>query len=136
MRIFDTDTVSIAIKSLLKSEDRCDPDEWILNRDNICLQNEYGDLALFEYGVPKVMTGHYYFQSRGKKALEAGHAFLDEIFNPCYNIEVITGLTPLANLGARWLTRRLGFKSQGVVRVRGKAYEMFILTKKEFTENG
>lgn len=135
MRIFDANKASVAISSLLKDENRCDPVEWIANTKNICLQNANGDLALFEYGMPKVMTGHYFFQSRGKKALEAGHAFLDEIFNPCYNIEVITGLTPLTNLGARWFSRRLGFKSQGAVTVRGKSYEMFIMTKKEFTEN-
>lgn len=132
MRSWDATLVGKAVEHFLKCDDRVDPIEWLANPDNIVLVNEQGDMSLFERGVKHIYTGHYYFKSRGKAALKAGHDFLDELLNTCYNIDVITGLVPLEHLGARWLTRRLGFSSHGVVDIADKHYELFILTKKEF----
>lgn len=132
MRTWDANKIAAAIKQFLKSEELVDPIEWLSNPDNIVLENSCGDLSLFERGIKDVYTGHYYFKSRGRSAITAGTDFLDELFNTCYNIHVVTGLVPLTHLGARWLSKRLGFKSQGIVRVHDKPYEMFIITKKEF----
>lgn len=133
MRTWDAVKVAQAVKHFLKSEDKVDPIEWLSNPDNIVLINDKDDLALFEKGVRHIYTGHYYFKSRGREAIKSGQEFLDEFFNSCYNINVLTGLVPLEHLGARWLTRKLGFTSHGVVQI-DKYYELFIITKKEFNE--
>lgn len=133
-RVYDAELIAPAIREFLKSEDKVDPIEWIANSDNIVLRNDNGDMALFEKGIKNIYSGHYYFKARGRKAIEAGTEFLDNLFNSCYNIDVLMGLVPLTHLGARWLSRRLGFQSQGVVHSSVRPYEMFIITKKEFNE--
>lgn len=131
-RIYDPDKIHNAIVTILKDPGR-DTTEWRDNPDNIVLENENGDLALFEKGfMNKIYSGHYFFNSRGRGAIEAGKAFLDELFNTCYNIEVMTGMVPLQHLGARWMSRKLGFTSHGVEHLKDQHYELFILTKKEF----
>lgn len=133
VRVFDAQLIGPAIKHFLKTEDRVDPIEWLSDPSNIVLQNDDGDLALFEKGVKNIYSGHYYFRSRGRKAITAGTEFLDNLFNSCYNIEVLTGFVPLTHLGARWLSRQIGLKSQGVIKGLGpQPDEMFIITRSEF----
>lgn len=134
-RTYDASLVAPAILEFLKTEDLVDPIEWISNPDNIVLQNDSGDLALFEKGIKDIYSGHYFFKSRGRQAIEAGHEFLDNVFNTCYNIPILMGLIPLTHLGARWLTKRLGFTSYGIIRSSVRPYEMFIITKKEFNKS-
>ncbi len=134
-RTYDANLVAPAIKHFLNSEDLVDPIDWLSNPDNIVLINERGDMALFEKGVKHIYSGHYFFKSRGRAAITAGREFLDELFNTCYNIHVLTGLVPITHLGARWLTRQLGFTSHGVVDyIDNKHYELFILTQKDFNK--
>jgi hypothetical protein len=132
-RTYDTELVAKAIKHFLEDNaENVDPIEWISNPENIVLVNDQGDMALFEKGVKNIYSGHYFFKSRGRQAIKAGLGFLDELFNTCYNIQVLMGLVPLTHLGARWLTRRLGFKSYGIERTSRRPYELFIITKKEY----
>lgn len=134
MRTWDALKVSQAINHFLKSEEKIDPIEWLTDPTNIVLENEHGDLAIFEYGFPtkKVYAGHYYFQSRGKQAIQVAKDFLDELFNTCYNIHILMGLVPVEHLAAKWMSRRVGFTSHGLEEIDGKQFELFILTKKEF----
>lgn len=134
MRTYDALKISSAIKYFLQTEEFVDPIEWLSNPANIVLENDRGDLALFEYGITtqKVYSGHYYFQSRGKAAILAAREFLDELFNTCYNMGVVTGLVPQEHLGAKWLSRQLGFTAHGDMELHGHHYELFILTKEEF----
>ena len=131
MRTTDPKIVQEAI-DMVHPEAGITGEEWLKTPTNIALINDQGDVALFEIGLRNIYSGHYAFKSRGKQAIEAAREFLDEIFNTCYNIDVIMGLTPITNLPARWLTRRVGFKSYGVVEGPKRHYEMFIMTKREF----
>jgi len=134
MRIWDATKIAAAIKHFLKTEEQVDVIEWLSDPANIVLENDNGDLAIFEYGVQanKIYSGHYYFKSRGKQAIKAGKAFLDELFNSCYNIHILIGMVPIERNEVKWMTRQLGFKSYGLQEARGKQYELFIITKKEF----
>lgn len=132
MRTYDVALVQNAIEMLHEDGKNISAAEWLETPTNIALTNDQGDVALFEIGLRNIYSGHYAFKSRGKQAIEAAREFLDEIFNTCYNIDVIMGLTPITNLPARWLTRRVGFKSYGVVEGPKRHYEMFIMTKREF----
>jgi len=131
MRTYDVNQVSEVIKDLLDSE-QVDPQEWLDLPTNIALTNDKGDVALFEIGFNNIYTGHYHFKSRGRQAINVAREFLDELFNTCYNIDILLGLTPITNLPARWLSRQVGFKSHGVVEGPKRHYEMFIITKREF----
>lgn len=135
VRTFDASLVALAAKEFLKTEEKVDPIEWVSDPVNIVLLNDRGDMALFEQGIKNVYSGHYFFKSRGKQAIKSGLEFLDELFNTCYNINVLTGLVPLTHLGARWMSRRIGFKSYGIQYINDKPYEMFIITKKEFNSD-
>lgn len=132
MRTYDIIKVQEAIDCLHEDGIDIGAEEWLSLPTNIALTNDKGDIALFEIGFKDIYTGHYYFQSRGRQAITAARDFLDELFNTCYNIDIILGLTPITNLAARWLTRQVGFKSYGIVHGPTSHYEMFIITKREF----
>lgn len=131
-RTYNSEKINEAIESLLDNDEHVTAEEWLKDPTNIALENDRGDIALFEIGLKNIYSGHYYFKSRGRQAINAAKEFLDEIFNTCYNIQVIIGLTPITNLPARWLSRQVGFKSQGLVQGPKRHYEMFIMTKREF----
>jgi hypothetical protein len=133
-RIYDAHKIAEITSFLLKSTQVIDSVEWVGNQQNIALQNDRGDFAIFECGLNgrRVYSGHYYFKSRGKEAILAGKEFLDFVFNSCYNIGILMGLVPVKRKDARWMTRQLGFTSYGFDEAHGTEYELFILTKKEF----
>lgn len=91
------------------------------------------DVALFEHDSDKVYSGHYFFKSRGNKALSVAGDFL-RFFYEKLDPKIIKGLVPLEHLGARWMTRQLGFKSYGVVQTVIGPCELFILTKKDWEQ--
>lgn len=132
MRTHSTQLIQECIESLHVDGANISAKEWLSIPTNIALINDKGDVALFEIGFRDVYTGHYCFKSRGRAAINAAKDFLDEIFNTCYNIDVILGLTPITNLPARWFSRQVGFTSHGVVEGPTRHYEMFIITKREF----
>ena len=132
MRTYDTQLVQQVIEGLHDDGINISAEDWLKVPTNIALVNDNEDVALFEIGFKDVYTGHYYFKSRGREAIKVARQFLDELFNTCYNIDVILGLTPISNLPARWLSRQVGFKSHGLVQGPKRHYEMFIITKKEF----
>lgn len=131
MRTFDPKIVHKALFDILKKNPNFSTVDWAKDHNNIALINDNGDIALFEWEARGCYSGHYSFKSRGRKAIDSGKAFLDEVFDPCYNVEVIRGLTPLENLGARWMSRQLGFTSYGPVKTDIGPHEIFILTRKE-----
>lgn len=134
MRCYDAYKVSKAIETFLGKDNAIDPIEWVSNQDNITLENDNGDLAVFEYGLiqSKIYCAHYYFKSRGRLAITVGKDFLDELFNTCYNVNILIGMAPLERKDVRWMTRQLGLKSYGFEEIHGNHYELFIITKKEF----
>lgn len=110
-----------------------DPDAWISNPDNVVLTDGEGNFSLFERtGLPHVVIGHYLLKDRGKKAITVCKEMLDAIFDG-YGVEIIQGFTPLTNLGARWMTKHLGFTSHGVVYEDGKPFEYVMLTKQDWS---
>lgn len=107
-----------------------EPAEWVNTKEKIALINGE-DCALFSLVKPYVYEGHYVFKSRGKAAITAAKKFLSTMFDE-YDAKVINGITPLENLGARYLTRKLGFTSYGEVQTKLGSCELFVLTKEEF----
>jgi len=107
-----------------------EPREWITIKDNIALIDAENNYAMFEKGDDGYYTGHYFFNARGRKALRIAKAMLYFLFSHT-DIKVVRGLTPLQKLGARWMSRQLGFKSYGVVHTQSGPCELFILVKEQ-----
>lgn len=88
------------------------------------------NVAIFEEVSSGVYRGHYFFnEARGKAAIALSTEMLNWIFNKA---EIIVGLTPVENRAACFLSRRLGFQSQGVVESFAGPMEMFIMTKQQW----
>ena len=134
MRCYSSDALTETMAPYLPI-DGFDPEEWLADHRNIALEIN-GDFALFEYADKGVYTGHYFFKSRGKRAVERGRDLLHEAFMGGHGIKAIRGLSPLEKLGARWLNRQLGFKSYGVIQTSVGPCELVILTKQEYLERG
>jgi hypothetical protein len=132
-RTFDKDSLVVGISEYLPW---FDPETWISNPDNVCLINASKDICLFTYEKQGVYSGHYFFKSRGRNAINTAKCMLKEIFLGGYTVEVLLGLTPTDKLGAKWLSRQLGFTSYGELEINSSIYELFILTKKEYLSNG
>ncbi len=109
-----------------------EPSTWLKNRENIALIDGES-VAFFEKELEGVYTGHYFFSVRGREALNLATAMLKEAFTK-YDIGIIRGMTPLDKLGARWMSRKLGFKGYGVVHTAVGPCELFILSKKEYMD--
>jgi len=131
-RTFDIDVVKAATDPYKEGLYGFNPEDWIEGTENIALVNEDKDVALFEREIPGIVTGHYFFVSRGRAAVRVAKEMLKEAFTKDYDIKVIRGLTPLQKLGARWMNKQLGFKSYGVVNTIAGPCELVILTKEEW----
>ena len=108
---------------------------WLETSDHIALIDKQDNVALFEPIEGHRYQGHYYFIERGRGALDAGKRFLEELFIQYPHIQVLQGLTPVDQKGARWLSRQLGFKSYGVEDTIAGPAELFILTRAEYFNN-
>lgn len=137
-RTFYADGFSQACEQVRDQAIGYNPEAWIADTENVVLTDDEGSYALFERtaGFPHVMVGHYLLKARGRDAIKVATEMLDEIFDDKYGVEIIQGFTPLTNLGARWMSKKLGFTSNGIVREDGKPYEYVMLTKKEYKAHG
>lgn len=104
--------------------------EWLEN-DNILLTDNRGNFAAFENQKEGIFRGHYFFKDRGKEAIAASTEFLKEVFN-IESVKTIVGLTPISHLGARWLSKKIGFSTQGVIHTEIGPCELFSLTRREW----
>ena len=104
MRCYSSDALTETMAPYLPI-DGFNPEDWLADHKNIALEIS-GDFALFEYVNKGVYTGHYFFKSRGKRAVERGRDLLHEAFMGGHGIKAIRGLSPLEKLGARWLNRQ------------------------------
>jgi hypothetical protein len=130
-RTFDVFSVEDAISSY--DDIDVDVGAWLGDGDNVALTNDIGDIALFERNYLGIYTGHYFFRSKGKTARANAKEFLHEIFTE-YPVDVIRGMTPLENLGARWMNKQLGFTGYGVLETSEGPCELVILTKQEWEQ--
>lgn len=110
------------------------PEDWLANSDNICLTDGHGNFSLFERELPYLVSGHLFFkESKGKDAVILAKQMLEEVFTGPYSIRIVRGLTPLQKLGARWVAKKIGFVSHGVVQTIVGPCELFILSHDEWS---
>lgn len=111
---------------------RFDASAWLSNDKNIAISDNKGNVVLFEDELPGVVQGHYFFGSaRGKEAVKLSHDVLELVFDK-YDIHTVFALPLDDNKPAKWMCRRVGFKSYGTVKTPVGLCEKFILTKEEY----
>lgn len=106
------------------------PDSFIEYDQNILLTDGNHNYCLLEYDGPQKACLHCYYSYRGSAALKVSDEFGDEIFSR--DIFLLRTLPLLTNLGARWLNKKMGFTSQGIIQTPEGPCEMFTLTKSEW----
>ncbi len=124
-RVSDVDIVRDVMRPYIEELRGFEPETWLLNSSNVCLLVG-NDISFFEYEGEGVYTGHLFFESRGRKALDSGRLLLSH-FVSTYKPFGIRGLTPAEYKGARWINRQLGFKSFGLLDIDNEVYELFIM---------
>lgn len=132
-RTFSSELIDLITKPYQDKMKGFIPSSWLENKNNIAL-TDGTNLALFEKSSDDIYTGHYFFKVRGREALQIADQMLEFFFENT-NINIIRGLTPLTKLGARWLSRQLGFKGMGVIDAdTNDPCELFILTRDSWNE--
>lgn len=106
-----------------------EPLSFILDRDNIVLTNGK-DYAVFQYTSFGTYTGHYFFKSRGREAIEVGKQFINELFNE-HKAVMIIGFTPVEYKAAKWMNRQLGFKPGPTVETPEGDCQLYTLIKEQ-----
>ena len=106
-----------------------EPLTFILDHDNIVLTNGK-DYAVFEFTTFGTYTGHYFFKSRGRAAIEVGKQFLNELFNE-HGACLVIGFTPCEYKAAKWMNRQLGFKPGSLVETPEGTCQLYTLTKEQ-----
>ena len=104
--------------------------DWIETEGNLVLKEE-DNVSLWTFEKKGLYSGHYYFTVRGKQAKELAKKMISEMFYS-YSAEALMGLTPVEKKHARWMSRQLGFKSQGIIETPEGLCELFVLNKKDF----
>lgn len=104
-------------------------EDWVKD-GNIVLRFQ-DNLTLFEKESEGVFIGHYFFNSaKGKEAIRLSNNCLDYMFN-IKKAKLIKGLTPIDNKPARWMSRKIGFKSCGFADTKNGVCEIFYKTKED-----
>lgn len=109
-----------------------DFEDWINNPHNILIER-CGSFGAFDYVSSGIYEGHYAFLHRGKAAIEIASDMLKYMFDNYAT--VVRGLTPVDHGAAKWMNRRLGFTSYGVIDTEAGPLELFILTRNEYERN-
>lgn len=133
MRTTDAELVGRAVETYADAITGFTVEDWLSNPLNVALV-EGDDAALFERQphADHVVFGHYFFRSKGKYAVKAAKSFLEEIFTGPYNVQAVTGLTPIDHKAAIWMTRHLGFNFDGEIQTDEGPYLFSVLTKQEW----
>lgn len=130
-RSYDPDILAKAMNSCKQIENHINPKDW-LNDKNIMLVSG-NDVGLATYEYDGFYTVHWFFgDSRGRAAINLAREMLDYGFKA--GIKVYRGVTRTDIRPARYLARKVGFKSYGMLHYVGDEipHELFIMTKDEF----
>lgn len=104
--------------------------EFLDNPRNLMLtEGDNVGLATFEY--PGVYNTHWFFEVRGRKALDLGRAMLDYLFKNT-DAKAVRGMIDTDLPASQWAARQIGWKSYGVMDTVTGEYELFCMTKDDF----
>lgn len=105
-----------------------DFEDWLSGNNIMYVEGDSVGLLSFEY--PGFYTGHWFFQVRGREALNLATEMLNDLFKN-YDAKVVRGITPIYNQKAIRAAKLLGFKSHGIVSYPDGDCELLTLTKED-----
>ena len=104
---------------------------WLGNPHNVLLIEDE-DIGIATHEYPGLYTVHWFFKRRGREALKLARRMFAYMFEN-HGAQALRGFTPVNNKAARWASRQVGLKSQGLISTPdGREHEFFIITKDEF----
>ena len=107
---------------------------WFENPRNLMF-TEGRNVGLATYEYPGLYSVHWFFEVRGRKAIDLGKRMVKNLFEN-YGAEVVRGFIRVDLKASRWAARQIGLKSFGIVTFAdGEDNELFCVTKKEFLDS-
>jgi hypothetical protein len=84
----------------------------VLAKDENVMFIHGNDVGLGIYDYPGVYTVHWYYESRGRQAIDLGKAMTSMLFTE-HGAKTLRALIRRELRASRWACRQLGFKSHG-----------------------
>lgn len=117
-------------ESDVEDVDDFDPIAWFDDPHQYALTNG-PDLLLAKEWADGVVEIHWLLRSRGRRAIHAGVDFLRHLYNK-ENARIVVGTVPAHRRAARWFSRQVGGKSNGIVQTEWGDAELFTLSREDF----
>ena len=104
---------------------------WFENPKNLMFA-EGRNVGLATYEYPGMYSLHWYYEVRGREAIELGKKMVRNLFDN-YGAETLRGFIRMDLKASRWAVRQVGFNSYGILTFPdGEDNELFMVTKDEF----
>lgn len=132
-RTFDSELLTKALEPYPQFVKGFVAEDWLGEYENIALTDDAGNLGLLVYNRPGIYCGHYFFKRKQRETATRVREMIDHAFSH-YPIELLIGMTPIANTAARRMNDLMGFSSQGIIKDPLGACEMVSLSRQDFYE--
>jgi len=102
---------------------------------SIVLTNGSRSVAILEPTETKGLYAAHHFHPqhvRGREALHLSRDMLKHLWDNYPEVKAMRGFTPAKQREARWVARQLGFVSYGPITLRGREFEMYIMTRNDY----
>ncbi len=110
------------LAGLLADDFRPEEMLWLTDGYNILGATEWAD---------KTYEIHWLMRDKGRKAINAGIDFLRHLYEE-HDARVVVGQTPAHKRAARWFSRQVGGRSNGIITTELGEVELFSLTRQDF----
>lgn len=127
-RLFNPDVLDAAVDRQASDlvRDNFSAAKWLIEPNNIAL-TDGRNIGLFEaQEQPGLFHGHIVFADRGRKALEAARRIICALVT-MFGSLTLRGEPPVQRRAARWFTRQLGFRSEGIKSTPYGDVEVFVM---------
>lgn len=105
-------------------------EDWLKDENNLALVDDLGNVGLLVQNKPGVYFGHYFFHTDTTKRVRD---MIEYVFKEC-PVKMLFGLTPVTRPAARYMNRKMGFTSHGLIETPQGDCELVTLTQAEFFE--
>lgn len=103
----------------------------LAKEDNLMLVSG-SNVGLAIYDGPGIYTVHWYYDVRGREAIDLGKAMIGMMFDH-HGAKLLRGLIKTRLKASAWACRQLGFKSYGTIMFpENDENEFFCMTKLEY----
>lgn len=106
--------------------------EKVLSKEDNLMFISGRNAGLAIYDAPGIYTVHWYYEARGREAINLGKDMIGLLFAN-HDAKLLRGLIKTKLKASRWACRQLGFKSYGTIMFpENDENEFFCMTKLEY----